>query len=79
MGFAFSITLFFAITCICVNSSNASEDVELKDPNLVIIATFAANSLLKNADDLGIQNTSSLHRIMDAAIMSAPTPPQQGV
>ena len=67
MGIATRITLFFAISyfCVCL----ASEDVELKDPHLVVIATFAANTILKDADDFGIQNTSSLHRIMDAHIV----------
>ncbi len=74
MGIAIRITLFFAILYVCACLSNASEDVELKDPHLVVIATFAANTILKDADDFGIQNTSSLHRIMDAHIVPSQQP-----
>ena len=69
MGIAIRITLFFAIFYYCACLSNASEDVELKDPHLVVIATFAANTILRDADDFGLQNSSSLHRILDAHIV----------
>lgn len=77
MGFDLRVTLFFAISYFCAGFIVASEDVELKDPNLVAIATFAANNILKNAEEFSIQNTSSLHRIMDAHIVPIPQGPQR--
>lgn len=75
MGVVIRFTLFFAIFLLYIDRLNASEDVELKDPNLLVIATFAASSLLKSADEFGIHNTSLLHKIMDAHIVpfSQPT------
>jgi len=65
MGLA---TLFFA--CLFISGSlQASEDVEFKDPHLIEIATFAANNLLKDAKELGINSNSTLLRIMDAQIV----------
>jgi hypothetical protein len=74
MGSAIRFTLFFAILYFSVVFINASEDVELKDPTLVAISTFAANSILKDAETFGIQNTSSLHKIMDAHVVPASKP-----
>jgi hypothetical protein len=74
MGTAIRFTLFFAILYLSVVFLNASEDVELKDPTLVAISTFAVNNLLKDAETFGIQNTSSLHKIMDAHVVPASQP-----
>lgn len=78
MGTAIRFTLIFAISYFASTFSNASEDVELKDPTLVAISVFAANTILKDAETYGIQNTSSLHKIMDAHIVpgSQPSPTQ---
>lgn len=74
MGTAIRFTLIFAISYFASTFSNASEDVELKDPTLVAISVFAANTILKDAETYGIQNTSSLHKIMDAHIVPGSQP-----
>ena len=70
MGLARRMTILFVVVSFCcyVSSSTASEDVEFKDPHLVELANFAATSLLKDAE-LGLNNRSTLHRIMDAQIV----------
>lgn len=74
MGFATWIALFFAIISLHAKFSVLAEDAEFKDPNLVVVATFAASNILKNAEEFGIQNQSTLHRIMDAQIVPYPQP-----
>lgn len=59
------IALFFVFAC----AAHGSEDAELKDPYLLEVARFAASKLLENAEDLGLKNTSVLHRIMDASVV----------
>ena len=71
MGLASRIILFLGFfTCLAGISQATAEDVEnFKDPYVIEIASYAANSLLKAANDLGINNKSSLNRIMDAQVV----------
>lgn len=74
MGTLICFTLFLTIAYLAITFSNASEDVELKDPTLVAISVFAANTILKDAETYGVQNTSSLQKIMDAHVVQGLQP-----
>ena len=70
MGVASRITLFFGFVSCFLAISLTAEDVEnFKDPYLIEIASYAASNLLKAAHELGINNQSSLNRIMDAQVV----------
>lgn len=72
MGLGKSTTLFVALLvfCVCVSSTRAAEDVELKDPHMFAIATVATDSVVKNFQ----LEDYSLHRIVDVQVVpQAPT------
>lgn len=74
MGTVRCFALFFVFACSRVALTSGSEDAELKDPYLLEVARFAATKLMKNVEDLGLKNTSVLHRIMDANVVPYPQP-----
>ena len=70
MGVASRITLFYGFVSCFLGIVFAAEDVEnFKDPYLIEIASYAASNLLKAANELGMNNQSSLNRIMDAQVV----------
>ena len=75
MGVASRITLFYGFVSCFLGIVITAEDVEnFKDPYLIEIASYAANNLLKAANELGLNNQSSLNRIMDAQVVTNTQP-----
>ena len=69
MGVSLAILVAVISSCLLVTGS---EDVELKDPHLLEVATFGATSLLKDPE-LELENFT-LQRIMDSQVVPQASP-----